>query len=145
MNPTPGSFAAIANALERGLPNMVPSFIATVALLAIGVLIYTTVTRFRERAMIAAGNTAAAILLAGVIVALAIPLAALLATSGTLIDIIVWGVVALALQLVTFAVISVVFRNFHAMIEANNAAAAVVVAATHLAVALLNAAVMVPT
>jgi len=82
MNQTPGSFAAIANALERGLPNMVPSFIATVALLAIGVLTYTTLTRFREREMIAAGNTAAAILLGGVIVALAIPLAALLATSG---------------------------------------------------------------
>jgi putative membrane protein len=77
-------------------------------------------------------------------VALAIPLAATLATSGTLLDILVWGVVALILQLLTLAVVSLAMRNFRGMIEEGNVAAAITLAGAQLAVALLSAAAMVP-
>jgi putative membrane protein len=143
--PQPGSLAAVLAALGHGLPALLPSFVATLVLLAIGVGIYVSLTRFRERELIREGNTAAALVLAGVVLALAIPLAALLATSGALLDIIVWGIVALALQLLTFGAISVLFGDLHQMIEANNTAAGLVVAGSHIAVALLNAAAMVPT
>ena len=83
-------------------------------------------------------------MLAGAILALAIPLAAMLATSVTLIDILVWGIVALVLQLLTLFIVSHAMRNFRGMIEAGNVAAAITLAGAQIAVALLNAAAMVP-
>ena len=139
MDAAPGSFAAIIDALGSGLPKLIIQFITCAVLLAIGVIIYTRLTPFREREMVAHGNAAA-----GAILALAIPLAAMLATSGTLLDVLVWGVVALILQLVTLGVVALVMHNFRAMIEGGNIAAAITLAGAQIAVALLNAAAMVP-
>ena len=145
MNPAePGSFAAIVDAVGHGLPLLVVQIVACAVLLAIGVTIYIRLTPFREREMVASGNTAAGTMLAGAILALAIPLAAMLATSVTLIDILVWGIVALVLQLLTLFIVSHAMRNFRGMIEAGNVAAAITLAGAQIAVALLNAAAMVP-
>ena len=83
-------------------------------------------------------------MLAGATLALAIPLAAMLATSGTFLDVLVWGIVALILQLITLGVVALVMRNFRTMIEGGNIAAAVTLAGAQISVALLNAAAMVP-
>jgi len=83
-------------------------------------------------------------MLAGAILALAIPLAAMLATSGTLVDILVWGAVALILPLLTLGAVALGMRNFRGMIEGGNVAAAITLAGAQIAVALLNAAAMVP-
>jgi putative membrane protein len=110
----PGSFAAILGALGRGLPMLIVQVVACAALLAVGVAIYIRLTPFRERQIVAGGNAAAGTMLAGAILALAIPLAAMLATSGTLLDILVWGVVALILQLLTLGIVALSMRNFAA-------------------------------
>jgi putative membrane protein len=140
----PGSLAAILAALGHGLPMLILQVVACMALLAIGVGIYVSLTPFRERQLVADGNAAAGTVLAGAILALAIPLAAMLATSGTLIDILVWGVVALILQLLTLGIVALGMRNFRRMIEGGNVAAAITLAGAQIAVALLNAAAMVP-
>ena len=144
MDAAPGTFAAILDALGSGLPKLMIQFITCAVLLAIGVAIYVRVTPFREREMVEHGNAAAGTMLAGAILALAIPLAAMLATSGTFLDVLVWGIVALILQLITLGVVALVMRNFRAMIEGGNIAAAVTLAGAQIAVALLNAAAMVP-
>jgi putative membrane protein len=144
MDAAPGSFAAILDALGSGLPKLIIQFVTCAVLLAIGVAIYVRVTPFREREMVERGNAAAGTMLAGAILALAIPLAAMLATSGTLLDVLVWGIVALILQLITLGVVALVMRNFRTMIEGGNIAAAVTLAGAQIAVALLNAAAMVP-
>jgi putative membrane protein len=56
----------------------------------------------------------------------------------------VWGIVAVLLQLLVIAGISLVFRHLRAAIQHGNVAAALALAGTQLAVALLNAAVMIP-
>jgi len=140
----PGSFAAILDALGHGLPLLILQVVTCVILLAIGVAIYIRLTPFREREMVAEGNPAAGTMLAGAILALAIPLAAMLATSVTLIDIVVWGIVALILQLLTLGAVALGMRNFRGMIEGGNIAAAITLAGAQIAVALLNAAAMVP-
>jgi putative membrane protein len=68
----------------------------------------------------------------------------MLATSGTLVDILVWGLVALILQLLTLGFVALAMRNFRSMIESGNVAAAITLASAQIAVALLNAAAMVP-
>ena len=62
------------------------------------------------------------------------------------VDIIIWGIVALVIQLLTLAIVSLLLlRHLRTMIESGNIAAALTVAATQIAVALVNAATMVPT
>jgi len=102
------------------------------------------VSEDRARELLRDGNPAAATVLGGALVALAIPLAALLATTGSFLDILVWGVVAVLLQLLTMAIVSHLLRGMRAMIEAGQVAAAIPLVAAQLSIGLLNAAAMVP-
>jgi putative membrane protein len=132
----------ILDTLRLGLPTLVLQFAVTLALLCIGVAIYMAITPFHEMRLIRQGNAAAGIVLGGAMLALAIPLAATLATSQVTLDIIVWGAVALVLQLLTFAVAALLLRGLREMIDAGNMGAAWLLAGLQLAVALLNAGAM---
>jgi putative membrane protein len=134
--------ALILDGLGSGLPVLLLHFVATVLLFLAGVAAYVLVTPLRERQLLASGNRAAGIVLGGTVVALAIPLAATLATSLSLLDILVWGAVALVLQIVTFGIAVLLFRDLRPMIEGGNVAAATTLAALQLAIALLNAGAM---
>jgi putative membrane protein len=144
MNEAAATPHGLAEALGMGLPNLLLQFVICLALLIAGVAIYTLVTPFRERELVREGNVAAATLLSGAIVALAIPLAALLATTSSYLEIVVWGAVAIVLQLVTVVIISHLMRGMMRMIAQGQVAAALPIAAMQIAVGLLNAAVMVP-
>ncbi len=137
--------SAILDALGSGLPMLLLQFILVLALLVAGIFIYMAITPFHERELLRNGNPAAATVLGGALVALAIPLAALLATTGMLLDILVWGVVAVLLQLLTVAIVSHLFRGMRVMIEAGEVAGAIPLVAAQLSIGLLNAAAMVPT
>ena len=78
MEAAPGTFAAILDALGSGLPKLILQVVVCAVLLAIGMAIYVRLTPFREREMVAHGNAAAGTVLAGAILALSIPLAAML-------------------------------------------------------------------
>ena len=62
---TPDTLSAILGALSGGLPLLLTQFVACAALLAISVTIYITLTPFKEREMVARGNPAAGMVLAG--------------------------------------------------------------------------------
>ncbi|MGA7868357.1 MAG: DUF350 domain-containing protein [Stellaceae bacterium] len=140
-----GTGSAILDALGTGLPMLLLQFLLVLTLLVAGIFIYMAVTPFHERDLLRNGNPAAATVLAGALVALAIPLAALLATTGALLDILVWGVVAVLLQLLTVTILLHLLRGMRAMIEAGQVAAAIPLVAAQLSIGLLNAAAMVPT
>lgn len=134
--------ALILQGLESGLPLLLLHFGATLLLFVVGVAIYVAITPLNERELLAAGNTAAGVVLGGTLVAIAIPLAATLATSLILADILVWGAIALVLQLATFLFANWLFRDLRPMIEAGNVAAGLALAGLQIAVALLNAGAM---
>jgi putative membrane protein len=136
--------SSIADALGTGLPVLLLQFVICIVLLVVGVMIYTTVTPFHERELLRQGNVAAATVLSGAVIALAIPLAALLATTRAVLDILVWGIVAILLQLVTVVIACHVMRRLKLRIDDGSLAAALPIAAAQLAIALLNAAGMVP-
>jgi len=135
-------FGQIVGALGSGLPRLLGHALIASALLAVGILVYTRITPFHERPLIAQGNVAAGVTLGGAVVSLAVPLAAMLATSLATIDILVWGVVAVVLQLVAFMVVALLLKDLRRMIEGGNLAAAFALAGVQLAVALLNAGAM---
>ena len=136
--------STILDALGSGLPMLLLQFLLVLALLVAGIFIYMAVTPFHERELLRDGNPAGATVLGGALVALAIPLAALLATTGAFLDILVWGVVAVLLQLLTVAILLHLLRGMRASIEAGQVAAAIPLVAAQIAIGLLNAAAMVP-
>ena len=144
-NPAPGSFAAVLGALGTGLPILLLHLGVALALLAAGVAAYMAITPFHEPRLMRTGNFAAATVLAGSVVALAVPLAVLVATTVATLDLVVWGVVAIIIQLLTFLIVSRLIGRLKPMVEAGQVAGAIPLAAAQLAVALLNAAAMVPT
>ena len=79
------SIGLILGGLQSGLPVLIGHFAAALALLIVGAFCYIKITPFNERQLIAQNNVAAACVLVGTLVALAIPLTATLATSGSLV------------------------------------------------------------
>ncbi len=133
---------SILATLQQGLPVLAGQFVATLILLGIGMTCYIVVTPFNEWRLVQEGNVAAGVVMAGTLVALALPLATTLATSVLVLDIVLWGLVALVIQLVTFVAATASIRGLRGMIEAGNVAAALVLIGIQLAVALLNAGAM---
>jgi putative membrane protein len=136
------TLGTVLGALQTGLPVLLVQFATTLALLAVGIACYVAVTPFHEWRLVRDGNLAAGVVLAGTVVALAIPLAATLAVSLVTLDILLWGLVALVLQLLTLGAVTLLVRGLREMIEAGNAAAAIVLVGIQIAVALLNAGAM---
>jgi len=132
----------ILSALGAGLPVLMLHFVIAGALLAGGVGLYNLVTPFHERRLIAEGNTAAGIVFAGVLIGLAIPLGTSLAYSPSTLDVLVWGAVAVVLQLVAYFIAASLLGNVRRLIEGGNVAAAYWLAGVQISVALLNAGAM---
>ena len=82
----------------------------------------------------------AGLALAGAFIGLAIPLASCLASSVSLLDLILWGVVALILQLLAYRLTDLLLRDLPKRIQDDEAGAAIVLISTKLASAMLLAA-----
>ena len=114
--------------------------ILSLALLTAFAWIYDKVTPYNELELIRGGNTAAAIAYAGAIVGLALPLASAVAHSVNPIDMIVWGVFALAVQVLVYFLVRRLVPQLNDQIPEDKAAPAVLLAAISLAAGILNAA-----
>ena len=133
-------FQTILNSAIKAMPVFAAQFAVTLVMLIGAVLIYRLVTPQDETRLIRANNVAAATEFGTAILSLALPLAMCLARGVSIADIVIWGVVALVLQLGTFFVSNLIFRDLRERIERGEMASAVAIGATHLAVAAINAA-----
>lgn len=114
----------------------------TLGLLFAFLAIYGWVTPYDKRALIREGNVAAAISLAGATPGFVLPLASAIAHSVGVIDMLIWGAVALVAQLPVYFVVGRAVPRFAEAIRAGRTAAATLLAALAVAVGLLNAACM---
>ena len=130
------------NSFLAGFPIFISYFALTVLLLFFGVIVYHWITPHHEMKLIREGNVAAAISLGGMIIDLGLPLAVSLANSITLIDILIWGVVALAIQLVTYFAIDILLRGLSKRIEEGQVSSAILLATAKISVAAINAAAL---
>ena len=122
------------------LPNFLIYFVASIALTAIFLLVYMRVTPYREWELIRAGNNAAAISLSGAGLGFVLPLASTITHSVNWLDMVVWGVVAMIVQLGVFLLARVLKPQLNADIAAGRTAPAVSLAAMSVGVGILNAA-----
>ena len=129
------------NYLET-LPGFLFFFGIALMLLAVFTAIYVWITPHKEFTLIRAGNAAAATSFAGAIIGFVIPLASVIANSLNIIDMLVWGAIAMVAQIAVFAVARVLMPDLLKAIEAGQIAPAAMLAAFSLAIGILNAACM---
>ena len=125
-----------------GFPDFLLYFVLALALLALFVAIYVRVTPYQEVALIREGNIAASVSLSGAVIGLVLPLASAIAHSVSPLDMVAWGVIALVVQLIVYAVTSRLVPHFREAIVAGRAAPATLLAALAVSVGILNAASM---
>jgi len=114
------------------------------ALIAQGVFVaaYMAVTSHHEVTLIRRGNVAAAISLAGAVLGFTLPLASAIIHSVSLLDMAVWSVVALVVQLAVFRLVDFLLRGISRHIDEGNIAAGITLAAAALGIGAVNAASM---
>lgn len=130
----------VIDSLIAGLPDFLAQSATCFAVLVLGLVIYMWMTPHKEMALIRDGNIAASLSLGGAILGLSLPLAFTLAGSVSVVDMAVWGVVTLVLQLLAFRVMDLVLKDLSARIERGEMAAAILLVSAKLATAMVNAA-----
>lgn len=127
-------------AFAAGFPVFLAHAGVTVVILFAAAALYILLTPHREITLIREGNTAAALSLSGVLLGLAIPLAASLKASTNVIEIGLWGVVTVVVQLLVFRIVDMILRGLPRRIQEGEVSAAALLVGAKLATAIVIAA-----
>jgi putative membrane protein len=112
----------------------------SLALLAAGAVLYAFLTPHKEITQIRDGNAAAALSFGGVIVALALPLALSLTASASALEIVLWGIMTVVVQLLVFRLIDMLFAGLPQRVADGEVSAAALLVSAKLAAAMVLAA-----
>ena len=127
-------------AFANGFPLALGHAGVTLVMLILGATLYALLTPHKEITLIREGNTAAALSLAGVLLGLAIPLAASLKASTNVIEIGLWGAVTVVVQLLVFRLVDMILRGLPKRIQEGEVSAAALLVGAKLATAIVIAA-----
>lgn len=119
-------------------------FGVAVALTLVFVFIYVWITPHKELSLIRSGNGAAALGLAGAVLGFVLPLALVISVSHAVYEALVWGAVALVVQVAGLWIARLLFPKLPAEIAAGSYAAAIVQATFAITFGLLQAACWTP-
>lgn len=112
------------------------------AMLLVAVTVYILLTPWKELALVRSGNSAAGLALAGAIVGLGIPITSALANSSSIYDVLIWGVVALLMQLIAYRIVDLLLGDIPKRIESDEQGAAFFLVGAKLATGMILAAGM---
>jgi putative membrane protein len=132
---------ALAPSLS-GLPNFFLYAAIGVALSFIFTVIYIRITGHDEIALIREGNASAALALGSSIVGFAMPLSKAIAQASSVPDCVLWGAVALIVQLLAYGLARTLIPHLSDKIAKNTLATAIILAAISLTAGMLNSASM---
>ena len=125
-----------------GFDNFLAYLGASLVLLGLFIAIYVRITPYEEIKLIRAGNTAAAFSLSGSILGFVIPLASAIRVSVSLVDMAIWGLIALLVQLAAFVAVKLMIPSITQDIPAGNGAQGFFLGSLSLAAGILSAACM---
>ena len=111
-------------------------------LLIMFVAIYVRITPYRELGLIRDGNMAAAFSLSGALIGMVIPLSNAVKFSVNPVDMVIWGFIALAIQLLVFVIARIALPHIAQDIPAGKQASGFFLGAISIAAGILNAACM---
>jgi putative membrane protein len=125
-----------------GLADFLIFFVIAVVLVALYLAIYTLATMHNEFALIRQNVISAATALGFSLVGFALPLASAIVHAQTITDLLVWGLVALAVQILVYWMVRLVMRDLSQRIAAGEMAAALFLGAASLSAGIIDAAAM---
>jgi putative membrane protein len=125
-----------------GIIKFLAYFASAILLTALFLLIYVRVTPYKEFDLINHGNIAAAYSLSGALFGFIIPLASAIIHSVNFFDMLLWGVVALTIQLLVFFLVKALFKGLPKAISEGVVSKGLFLGALSLAAGILNAACM---
>lgn len=125
-----------------GLPLFAAYFGLGLLLLAAFLFIYVRVTPYREIGLIRSGNASAAASLGGAMIGFVLPVASSIENSVSLVDMFLWAVISLIVQLIAFLIVRAVIPTISKNVEEGQLASGVFLGAVAIALGLLNAACM---
>ena len=126
----------------QGLLNFGKYFVAALTFLIVFCAIYCKVTPYDELKLVREGKTAPAISFGGAFIGFVLPLHSAITHSVGFLDMLIWALVAMVVQILVFSIVRVIFRDLVKQIEDNQVAAATLLAFFAVAIGLLNAASM---
>jgi len=124
------------------LGSFVLYFVAAIGLTAVFAFVYTWLTPWNEFALMRASNNAALLSFSGALLGFILPLASVIVHSHSIVDMLVWGVVALIVQVLVFVVERLLDTDLKRRIEAGETAAGGKLGVLALGAGILNAACM---
>jgi len=130
-------------ALLTNLPTFFVYFAAALGLFGAFIFIYLHLTPYPELKLIREGNLSAAMALLGSMLGFALPLASAIAHSVSLLDMLVWGLVALVAQALVYLLVSRLLPELRNGIGEDQTAHGLFLGGSALCVGLINAACMV--
>jgi putative membrane protein len=125
-----------------GLPSFIVYFGIGVVLVALYLALYSMATAHNEFALIRQNVLSASVALGFSLVGFALPLASAIVHAQSIFDSVVWGIVALAVQIVVYFLVRLVIPDLSQRIEAGEMAAALFLGACSLTGGIVNAAAM---
>ncbi len=126
------------------LPEFLAFFVVSLILVVVFVAVYTNVTRHSEFKLIKENSVAAAVAFSGSMIGFALPLGSAMISSRTILEMIIWGMVALIVQIVVYLLVRLPMPRVSERIENNEIAAGIWLGASSLTAGILNAASMTP-
>jgi putative membrane protein len=130
----------VLQAWATGFPVTLLHVLITLLILVAGAAIYTLTTPHKQIALVREGNAAAAVSFGGVLIGLALPLAASLAASVSLPEIALWGATTVCVQLAVFRLTDLALHDLPLRIAKGEMAAAALLVGAKIATAVVLAA-----
>jgi putative membrane protein len=126
----------------QGLADFLLFFGAGVLLVALYLALYTLATAHNEFALIRRNVISAAVALGFSLIGFTLPLASAIVHAQNLLDCLVWGLVALAVQILAYWLVRALLPDLSQRIAAGEMGAALFLGAASLAAGIVNAAAM---
>jgi putative membrane protein len=117
-------------------------FIVAAVLTVLFAVVYSRVTKHNEFDLIRKNSTAATLAFSGSLIGFALPLASTMISSVTVVEMVLWGMIALIVQVLVYLLIRLPMPRISERIEADEVAAGIWLGATSMVAGILNAASM---
>jgi putative membrane protein len=125
-----------------GIPNFFLYGAIGLVLTGVFAVAYIRITGHDELKLIRDGNASAALAFGGSLIGFAHPLSKAIAQASSIPDCVLWGLIALIVQLLAYAVARLLIPDLSKKIELNTMAAAITLASVSIVAGMLNAASM---
>ncbi len=117
-------------------------FVAALGFVSLFCVVYCKITPYDELKLIKSGNRSAAITLGSALLGFVLPLYSAITHSVGLLDMLIWALIAMLIQLALFGLVRMALRDLVREIENDHTAAATLLAFSSISIGILNAACM---